>query len=113
MKPFKLIIALLLLPFRLLIWVFEGIFWLLALNYRAADYLTQIMWASMTPDPDHIVCPKGHRIETYGTFQCEACGFIYEGNVFQCRNPECKATTPHIRCPECGLSVSNPYRWNQ
>jgi len=57
-----------------------------------------------------LVCPRGHRTPLHGVFLCSRCGFVYEGSALRCLNPECKATTVHVACMVCGLSISNPYR---
>lgn len=57
-------------------------------------------------------CPRGHVIElTGGPFACGLCGFVYEGHILRCENPECGAPTSYVDCPTCGLSTRNPYRW--
>lgn len=59
-------------------------------------------------------CPKGHVVPIEnGTYECGACGFIYQGSILRCANPECRAVTPYINCPECTLSVRNPYRYGR
>lgn len=60
-------------------------------------------------------CPRGHAIETEGgVYQCSRCSFTYSGSLLLCRNPECTApVTPYVDCPDCGISVRNPYRWGR
>jgi len=59
-------------------------------------------------------CPKGHAVPlSGGTYECSACGFTYQGSILRCGNPECRAITPFVNCPECGLSVRNPFRWGR
>lgn len=57
-------------------------------------------------------CPRGHAVPTEGeVYLCQVCGFVYTGSVWRCANPECRAITPFCNCPECGLSIRNPYRY--
>lgn len=60
-------------------------------------------------------CPRGHAVETEGgVYQCSRCGFAYRGSILYCGNPECPAPiTQFLDCPDCGLSVRNPYRWGR
>lgn len=59
-------------------------------------------------------CPKGHVVPLEnGTYECGECGFVYQGSILRCGNPECRATTPYVNCPECGLSVRNPNRYGR
>jgi hypothetical protein len=61
-----------------------------------------------------VFCPRGHEIPTDGgVYRCTACDFTYEGSIWQCANPECRASTPYVDCPTCGLSVRSPYRWGR
>lgn len=60
-------------------------------------------------------CPRGHEIETEGgVYQCTRCSFTYRGSMLLCCNPECPSpVTAYLDCPDCGLSVRNPYRWGR
>lgn len=61
-------------------------------------------------------CPVGHEVATEGgTYECSSCGYVYGGHasIWECGNVECKAITPFISCPTCGLSCRNPYRWGR
>lgn len=60
-------------------------------------------------------CPRGHAIETEGgVYQCAKCGFTYRGSILLCANPECMSpVTQYVDCPDCGISVRNPYRWGR
>ena len=88
-------------------------FWL----FRAVVNLSE-WWAhwrlarSTHKSPSTSICPRGHTFETDGLVcECEACGFLYEGSVWLCPNPECPApVTNHIGCPTCSLSARSPYR---
>ncbi len=56
-------------------------------------------------------CKNGHTTVTAGgLYQCQGCGFVYEGSIWLCENPECKAVTPFIDCGTCGISVRSPFR---
>lgn len=51
-------------------------------------------------------CPRGHRVPTYGVFECR-CGALHEGWVFgRCR--VCKQTAGWTPCPKCKLAVRTP-----
>ena len=59
----------------------------------------------------YLHCPRGHVVELEGgVYECSRCGFRYSGSVLLCGNPECGATTSYVDCPDCHLSVRNPYR---
>ena len=61
-------------------------------------------------------CPAGHLVPTEGgTYECAACNYVYngKGSIWICGNVECRAVTPFINCPDCGLSCRNPYRWGR
>ena len=60
-------------------------------------------------------CERGHAIETEGgVYQCGRCSFTYRGSLLVCGNPECPSpVTQYVDCPDCGLSVRNPYRWGR
>lgn len=76
-------------------------------SIKVDDYLK----ARQLLGPGGIVCPNGHCFPVEGeVYECLACGWVYTGSIFNCTNPECGATTQYVNCPECGLSVRNPYR---
>lgn len=58
-------------------------------------------------------CPRGHLTPLHGVFECTKCGYVYDGTVLKCANPECHATTAHVACSVCGLSIRSPYRWGR
>lgn len=58
-------------------------------------------------------CPKGHELAQEGVFTCARCGFVYEGSVWICSNPECRAVTPYTNCIICGQSIRSPWRWGR
>lgn len=55
-------------------------------------------------------CPRGHLVPTMGIWRCATCDYIWEGSGWLCPNKNCRAPTSHLNCPECSLSVRNPYR---
>lgn len=56
-------------------------------------------------------CPEGHEFATTGVQTCGACGWTWQGSIWRCTNPECPSpVTAFVGCPECGLSVRNPFR---
>jgi|GEM_PF-3242817 len=74
---------------------------------------TDVARARRSLEHGYLICPRGHRFPVSGeVYQCERCGFVYEGSALRCANPECGATTPFVNC-HCGLSVRNPYRWGR
>lgn len=58
-------------------------------------------------------CPAGHEVPTRGVYECNVCSFTYRGSPWVCGNVECRARTPFVDCPECGLSCRNPYRFGR
>ena len=92
----------------------EGIFWLVVTAASIAVKAGDAIGAAASVKEGTLCCPRGHAIPLCnGTYECAACKFTYEGSILKCGNPECGATTPYINCPECGLSVRNPYRWGR
>jgi len=91
---------------RILMWLGRALFDFLVwwLDYTAAR---------QTKVRGGVRCPKGHFVETEGQYQCLACGFTYSGSVWQCKNPECGATTPFVDCPDCSLSIRSPHRFGR
>lgn len=58
-------------------------------------------------------CPEGHEVPIEGVYTCTACSYTWRGSVWRCGNVECRAHTPFVDCPDCGLSCRNPYRWGR
>ena len=55
---------------------------------------------------DTVRCPRGHRSELHGVFECR-CGALFAGWAFeQC--PVCAESCGWITCEHCGLAVRNP-----
>jgi len=57
----------------------------------------------------HVVCPRGHRTETRGVFECATCHGLFAGWAFgPCL--VCWAGCGHIACDHrgCGLAIRNP-----
>jgi hypothetical protein len=51
-------------------------------------------------------CPRGHRVATYGVYEC-GCGARHEGWVFgRCR--VCGESAGWTPCPNCTLPVRSP-----
>lgn len=57
-----------------------------------------------------LTCPAGHRIKTFGDFECSTCSWSWRGAIYRCPNPLCKAPTERINCQRCGRSVRSPAR---
>jgi hypothetical protein len=52
-------------------------------------------------------CPRGHRSELHGLFECR-CGALFAGWAFE-ECPVCAESCGYIACEQCGLSVRNPF----
>lgn len=106
----RLSIALVRIAFRLAVGLAELLFWtnhlLRQLGLKAGD-----AGAAIATSPKGVWCPRGHAVDDRGTWQCEACGWVYDGSAWLCPNPECGATTPYLACGTCGRAVRSPYRW--
>lgn len=55
---------------------------------------------------DTVRCPRGHRSELHGIFECR-CGALFAGWAFE-RCPVCAESCGWIGCEHCGLAVRNP-----
>lgn len=55
-------------------------------------------------------CPRDHVLPTIAIWRCASCDYVWEGSGWICPNRNCGAATSHLNCPECSLSVRNPYR---
>jgi hypothetical protein len=54
----------------------------------------------------HALCPRGHRSDLLGVFECR-CGALFAGWAFE-RCPVCYESCGYVSCEHCGLSVRNP-----
>ena len=52
-------------------------------------------------------CPRGHRVELYGTFRCPRCKAVREGRAFDPCGI-CGSRSTHLNCVRCGLAVRDP-----
>lgn len=94
--------------------VLEAGFWIVSIAWSVFVKTADAAGAAGSVKAGVLRCPRGHAIPlSDGTYECSACKFVYEGSILKCGNPECGATTTYINCPECGLSVRNPYRWGR
>ena len=92
----------------------ELVFWVLHLFGRAFFVVVDIFRAGKSMRGGELRCPNGHLIPMEAKAECEACHFIYEGSLLACPNPECQApNTAFLNCPECRVSVRNPFRWGR
>lgn len=99
---------------RIAIYIIEGIIWLLYLGWSCIVKTSDAGKAAGSVYDGQLRCPRGHPVPlSGGMYECAECGFVYEGSILQCGNPECSAGTSYVNCPECGLSVRNPYRWGR
>ena len=55
----------------------------------------------------HARCPRGHRSELRGLWECRGCGGLFPGSAFQAC-PVCGSACGHIACERCGLAIRNP-----
>lgn len=89
----------------------------LGLGWSAAHVLIDLRRSRKALRGGVLHCPTGHEVPTEGdTYECSGCGYVYGGShasIWECGNPECRAITPYISCPTCGLSIRNPYRWGR
>lgn len=92
----------------------EAVLWVIYLAWSTGTKAVDAAGAAGSVKAGQLQCPRGHAVPlSSGTYECSACKFTYIGSILKCGNPECGATTPYINCPECGLSVRNPYRWGR
>jgi len=99
---------------NLLLFLFEVMFWLAYFIRHFVSFVMDAHTGLKNAKGGVLLCPHGHEISLEGgVYKCEACGFVYEGNIHVCPNPECGATTPYVECPVCHLSVRNPLRWGR
>jgi hypothetical protein len=54
----------------------------------------------------HLPCPRGHRSELHGIFECR-CGALFAGWAFE-SCPVCHEGCGYVTCEHCGLAVKNP-----
>ena len=91
--------------------VIEGVLWLFHGTRRTVETATDAVHLARVVFGNGLTCPRGHPVPTFGTYQCSACGFTFEGSAWRCPNPECMApVSPRTECPTCSLSVRNPCR---
>lgn len=112
MNLFKLIVELLAFLLHLAVALVECLFWLLYLLRELRNHGADALRVWRRSRGGGYLCDCGAEVPTEGIFECGGCGFVYEGSVWQCENPECLATTVHAPC-SCGLSVRSPYRWGR
>ena len=102
------------LAWGILVFFIEVILWTLSLLRAFVFKLFDYSKARRSFSKGELTCPQGHTIPTEDEiYECTECGFTYTGSIWFCPNPECQATTPYVNCPECRLSVRNPYRWGR
>ncbi len=99
---------------RLLLAAVESLFWILSAGLAALGIGGDALRSRKALVAGTASCPAGHSFPTEGgTYECGQCSFVYRGSIWACGNPECRATTPYVNCPVCGLSVRSPYRWGR
>lgn len=103
--------------FNLLVALFEGVLWIGFFLCQLLVKTSDLVRGLRSFKDGVLICPRGHEVPTEGgTYACQSCGYAYGGDgisIWQCPNPECRAVTPYVYCPTCGLSVRNPYRWGR
>lgn len=55
---------------------------------------------------DTATCPRGHRSDLHGVFDCR-CGALFAGWAFEAC-PVCGESCGFVPCERCGLSIRNP-----
>ncbi len=111
MSALKLVFLLFKLSFKLALFLLEVVFWCLFLLKQLFLKLFDLGKAARSVKDGILRCPRGHEIPTFGgKYECSECGWVSDSPIYECRNPECRAITPYINCPTCGLSVRNPFR---
>jgi hypothetical protein len=55
---------------------------------------------------DSARCPRGHRSDLHGVFECR-CGALFAGWAFE-KCPVCNESCGYVSCEHCGLAVRNP-----
>lgn len=99
------------LTFAALAAIWSVLFGLLGRTWTATLFAIDLVRARRSLRGGTLHCPRGHAIETEGgVYRCARCNFCYRGSIWVCGSVECGATTPYVDCPDCGLSVRNPYR---
>jgi len=113
-KTAKIAFTLLKWGFKIILFLMETLIWVFYILFQAILKGSDAFKGMKSYKQGKLICPQGHEVLlSGGIYECGSCGFIYQGSILQCANPECRATTPYINCPECGLSVRNPYRWGR
>lgn len=82
---------------------------LLHIVLRRAEATFCLPLAYRTLFDHHGCCPRGHRTELRGVWECRGCGGLFAGIAFQAC-PVCGSGCGHIPCdePGCGLAIRNP-----
>lgn len=93
----------------------EGVFWIIHGLGWAIGIGKDVVKSRRSMEDGVLRCPRGHEIPLDNLIcECTNCGYVYEGSLLQCPNPECQAQiTSYVNCPTCGLSVRNPYRFGK
>lgn len=95
-----------------LVLLFEGVCWFVVGISNTIHLISEVVGAQRRLSGGNLQCPRGHVVPTEGmVWECESCGFRWQGSVWRCENPECHAITPFVRCFTCRVSVRNPYRY--
>jgi rubredoxin len=99
------------LAWNVLVFPFEALLWLQYGSRHALNATADVVKLGRVAT-EGLFCPRDHPVPTVGTYECTACGFVYQGDVWVCPNPECPApVATYVHCPTCSLSVRNPYRF--
>ncbi len=79
---------------------------LLAAGARVVRHALRAYRAGGAAFTDFVHCPRGHRSELHGVFECR-CGALFAGWAFE-RCPVCNESCGWTGCEHCGLAVRNP-----
>lgn len=78
----------------------------LRLALRVAGAAVQGFRAGKAAAVSELVCPRGHRSQLHGIFECR-CGALFAGWAFE-SCPICHEGCGYVTCEACGLAVKNP-----
>lgn len=80
---------------------------LLRAGVREVESIMRGLLALRVAFAHELRCPRGHRSELRGVFECRGCGGLFAGWAFQAC-PTCGSACGHIACEHCGLAIRNP-----
>lgn len=108
-----LIVGVLKLTWDLAVTTVEAGFWIAHGTSRTVEIGVDAVRARRSMRGGVLHCLRGHPIDVAeATWECTDCHFLWDGDPWICRNPECEAPqTVFVNCPTCGRSQRSPFRW--